>query len=350
MSAAPHTDTTRSVLRVLQSFPAPRATTNPYISMLDGALAAEPGIEHLRFSWRTALLGRYDVIHFHWPETLFSASSRLKATGKHLAFLALLARLRMRRIAVVRTVHNLHLPTDVTASQRRILERVEQLTTLRILIGETTRLPEGQPSATILHGHYRDWFASYPRSAPTPGRIGFVGLIRRYKGVEQLIAAFRGRPPARAELRLAVSGQPTSEALADELRALAAGDEAIALAFGFLDDAAFVEAMTASGIVVLPYRFMHNSGSVLAALSLDRPVLVPRNEANEALAVEVGAGWIHSYDDELDTPALLRAVDAVTAAPPEGSPDLTRREWTDTGARHLDAYRRAVRIRHGEPE
>lgn len=348
MSAAPHSDTSRAALRVLQSFPAPRTTTNPYITMLDEALSTEAGIEHLRFSWRTAILGRYDVIHFHWPETLFSASSRPKAAGKHLAFLVLLARLRMRRIAVVRTVHNLHLPTDVTDSQRRILERVERLATLRIIIGETTHLPADQPSETILHGHYRGWFATYPRVTPATGRIGFVGLIRRYKGVEQLIAAFRGRPSERPDLRLAVSGQPTSDALAEELRALAAGDDAIDLSFGFLDDAAFVEAMTACGIVVLPYRFMHNSGSVLAALSLDRPVLVPRNEANEALAIEVGPGWVHSYDDELDTAALLRAVDAAAATRPHGSPDLSRREWTEVGARHLAAYRRAVRIRRGE--
>jgi len=318
--------------------------------MLDAALAAEPGIEHHRFSWRIALLGGYDVIHFHWPETLFSASSRVKAAGKHLAFLALLARVRMQGIAVVRTVHNLHLPTDVTPSQRRILERVERLATLRILIGETTRVPDDQPSETILHCHYRTWFAPYTRTTAVPGRAGFVGLIRRYKGVEQLIAAFRGRPDGRDGLRLAISGQPTSDALADELRALAAGDDAISLSFGFLDDATFVEAMTSSEVVVLPYRFMHNSGSVLAALSLDRPVLVPRNEANEALATEVGAGWIHSYDGDLDTASLLEGIDAVAADPPEGSPDLSRREWDDVGARHLRAYRRAVGIRRGETE
>lgn len=332
-------------VRVLQTFPAPRATTNPYITMLDAALAAEPELEHLRFSWRTALFGSYDVIHLHWPEALFSASTPLKALGKHLAFRLLLARVRQRRIAVVRTVHNLHLPRDVSPAQRRILERVEQLATLRILIGETTRLPEGQPHVTILHGHYRDWFASAPRSEATPGRLGFVGLIRRYKGVEDLIRAFRELASERADLELTVSGKPTSEELAAELRALAADAPRISLAFGFLDDDAFVQAMTGAELVVLPYRFMHNSGSVLAALSLERPVLVPDNEANRALAAEVGDGWLHCYAEELDTAALLRAIDAVQAEPPVGAPDLSRRGWEDTGSRHLDAYRLALGIR-----
>ena len=41
--------------------------------------------------------------------------------------------------------------------------------------------------------------------------------------------------------------------------------------------------------MVLPYRQMHNSGAVLAALSLDRPVLVPATD-QRGLGAEVGPG------------------------------------------------------------
>ncbi len=57
-------------LRVLQSFKEPGPYTNPYVVMLREALTATPGLEVLTFSWRTALLGRYDVFHVHWPETI----------------------------------------------------------------------------------------------------------------------------------------------------------------------------------------------------------------------------------------------------------------------------------------
>ena len=313
--------------------------------MLDRALAADPGVEHQRFSWSQALFGRYDVIHFHWPETLFSASNRLNLLGKRAAFAVLLARLRLSRIAVVRTVHNLQLPTDVTRYQRRLLIGVERETTLRIRIGSTTELPEDQPSVLILHGDYRSWFADVPKQAARRGLLAFVGLVRRYKGVEDLIRAFRALPDDR--VGLAVSGQPTSDALADEIRALADGDQRIELDLRFLDDADFVAAMTRAEVVVLPYRFMHNSGSVLAALSLDRPVLVPRNAANDALAAEVGAEWILSYEGDLSADDLAAASAQIAQHPPVGRPDLSRRSWGEVGLRHREAYAEAVRLRRG---
>ncbi|WP_284252229.1 glycosyl transferase [Pseudolysinimonas kribbensis] len=312
--------------------------------MLDRALAATEGIEHHRFGWRRALAGRYDAIHFHWPETLFNARSPLRRLAKRWLFVALILRLRVSRTAVVRTVHNLQPPTGLTPLQRWLLSAVDLRTDLRILIGETTELPPGLPTVTILHGDYRPWFAGITRRSPIPGRLAFVGLIRRYKGVETLITSFRG---LRGDgVSLAVSGNPTSDELADEIRGLAAEDPRVVLRLEFLDDADFVAAMTEGSLVALPYRFMHNSGSVLAALSLDRPVLVPRNDANEALATEVGPGWISMYDGELDTAALDAALDEVSR-PRAPHPDLSRRGWERTGERHAQAYARAVRLRRG---
>jgi hypothetical protein len=83
---------------------------------------------------------------------------------------------------------------------------------------------------------------------------------------------------------------------------------------------------------------------VLAALSLDRPVLVPRNAPNEALAAEVGPEWVQMYDGEVDADALLEALRAVRAISGD-RPDLSRREWDDAGAAHAAAYREALRAR-----
>jgi beta-1,4-mannosyltransferase len=68
-----------SRLVVQQSFPRPRPTTNPYLVMLRDAVAAVPGVEVRTFTWRGALLDRYDVFHVHWPEILVSGHSPLKA-------------------------------------------------------------------------------------------------------------------------------------------------------------------------------------------------------------------------------------------------------------------------------
>lgn len=329
----------------MQAFRAPRSTSNPYIVMLDRALATTQGLEHLHFDWRRSIFGRYDAIHFHWPEAKLGGSTRLKAFGKQALFAILLARLRFSSVAVVRTVHNIELPQDITRLERALIEALDRITTLRIAINETTPLPAGQPSSTILHGHYRDWFDEYPKASPVPNRLGYVGLIRRYKGVEQLVSTFAAAKAERPTLSLTVGGKPSSPDLAATIATLAAATEDVALKLRFLTDAELVTIVSEAELVVLPYRFMHNSGGTLAALSLDRPVLIPENDANAALAAEVGAGWVHTYTGELDAADLLGTIDALAAGDRTARPDLSKREWADAGLRHRDAFARAVSIK-----
>lgn len=326
----------------MQSFGRPRETTNPYIHMLDAALNTTAGLEHLRFDRRTALFGRYDAIHFHWPETLLGGSTRLKKLARRLLFEALLLRLRLTRTAIIRTMHNIDLPSGISRWDRRLLEAVDRRTDFRILLNGRTPVAAGCASAVIPHGHFQEWFRDHgvPQGDPAPGTIAFVGLIRRYKGIEQLIAAFcevNG-----SDVRLRISGKPTSDELADEIRALARTDARIELDLRFLDEREFAVAMRAGEGVVLPYRFMHNSGAVLAALSLQRPVLVPRNEVNEMLAKEVGPGWVWMFDGDLSADDLTSFLPKARAARVSPAPDLSARAWASVGSQHRDAYRAAV--------
>lgn len=337
------TTMTDSGIRVMQSLGAPRPTTNPYNKMLDDALGATEGLTHLRFSWKTALFGRYDAFHWHWPEAKMHGSSWVKSTGKLVLTAALAMRHRLsRRIAVVRTVHNIELPDD-DAARLLVLRFIEKHTDYRIAINETTPLPAGAPHHLILHGHYRDWYAEYPAAERVRGRLGAFGGVRRYKGLEGFIDAYGEAVATEPQLSLAIGGRPSSTELGDDLRARTADLPDVHLQLDFLSDAELVQLATSSELIVLAYRFMHNSGSVLAALSLDRPVLVPRNEANEALAREVGADWVRMYDGDLDADDLVATWRAV--ADLDGSPDLSRREWADAGRAHADAYRAAVRVK-----
>ncbi|WP_448611588.1 glycosyltransferase [Geodermatophilus sp. URMC 60] len=335
-------------LVVLQSFPRPRPTTNPYLVMLGRSLAELPDVRVLTFSWRRALRGGYSVFHAHWPEILVSGNGPLKKVVRQLLFVALLLRLRATRTPLVRTAHNLELPSGISRREVALLRWAERWTTLRIRLNEQTPVPAGTPAETVVHGHYRDWFAAHPRAAARPGRLAFVGLLRRYKGVDRLVAAFggtAGRTPDGLELR--VAGSPSTPELGAELTAAATADPRVSVALGFLADADLVTELTSAELVVLPYREMHNSGATLAALSLERPVLVPDNPVNERLAEEVGPGWVHRYSGELTADHLLDAVAALRAAPPTTPPDLSRRDWDRVGDAHAAAYRRALRILRG---
>ena len=328
-------------LRVMQSFRPPRPTTNPYIVMLDRALSQEPTLQHERFSWTGALLRHQDALHFHWPEVLLAGDRPWKRWGQRQLFRLLLLRAALGRTLIVRTVHNRELPRDLDPATLRLLETVEERAGLRVLLNPHTQPHWNSATAVIPHGHYVDWFADVPRVEAEPHTLAFVGLVRRYKGVETLLDAFAATAADRPELRLRIAGNPTNAELRDELEQRAAADPRVGLDLRFLDEPDFATAIMSARGVVLPYRHMHNSGAALAALSLARPVLVPRNEVNTALAAEVGPGWVHQYDGDLAADDL-RAFDDALALPRQGRPDLSARGWARAGALHAQAYHDAL--------
>lgn len=330
---------------VLQSVPGPLPTTNPYNVMLMRALEATPGVTMLPFTWRRFVLGRYDVFHVHWLEAHLSGPVLVKNLARQALALVGLVRLRVLRRALVRTQHNLELPSGISRRELALLRLAERWTTMRLLINESTPHDGTTPVATILHGHYRDWFAALPRTPCVPGRLAFFGRIRRYKNVDGLIAAFRDTHDAEAasgRLTLHVAGRPSSAELTVALEDAARQDPRVSVELGFIADEDLVATVSAAELVVLPYLEMHNSGSILTALSLDRPVLVPDNAANRALAAEVGAKWVLRYSGTLTGEELVRALTRLRSAPPRGVPDLHRRDWDTAGRAHLAAYREAV--------
>ena len=330
-------------LVVLESFKEPSSTTNPYIVMLARSLAAQPGVELRTFTWRAALLGRFDVFHVHWPEVLLRGPSRLKTARRRLLFALLLIRLAVAHKPVIRTRHNLAPHDGVGRTESVLMGLLDRLTTSWIEINDTgSEEPGPRPTWVVRHGHYRDWFAPYPKPPAVPGRLSLFGLLKPYKGVDTLIAAFRGAAAADPDLSLRVAGRTASEAFGAELRELAAGQDRIELALEYIDDAELVRLIGESELVVFPYRSMYNSGGVLAALSLARPVLVPENAVNSCLADEVGPGWVNTYRGELTAGDLARALASVRDERPAGEPDLTGREWAAAGPAHVEIFRSSL--------
>jgi beta-1,4-mannosyltransferase len=326
-------------LVVQQSFPDPRPTTNPYIVMLRDALRAVPGLEVRTFSWGRAILGRYDVFHAHWPEILLQGSTPAKTLAREVLFAALVVRLAVGGVPIVRTQHNVHLPTGLSWLQGLLLRSFDKRTAVRVALNEETAAAVGSDALVIPHGHYRDWFGGYARSTRRHDAYGYFGLVRRYKNVEALVEAFSALP---GDVRLQVAGKPSSTDLAASLERLAAADPRVELSLGFLTDAELVAVATSCSLVVLPYTHMHNSGSVLASLSLATPVLVPANSTNAALAEEVGPGWVLQFEGDLKPADLSRALAQAQEVDRSTEPDLSRRGWEGAGVAHLEAYRTAL--------
>lgn len=316
--------------------------------MLARSLRSLPGTDVITFSWRRALLAKYDVLHVHWPEILVNGATPVKKLARQALTIALMIRLQTTRTALVRTVHNIYPPEGISRRERLILGLMERQTTLRIRLNTETRLPKDAEFVTIRHGDYREWFSSYMHQSPIPGQLCYVGLIRRYKGVEGLITAFQQTETLMTGLTLRLAGNPSSPDLRQAIAQLCAADPRIQENLSFIPDQELVDIVTSSELVILPYRFMHNSGGVLMALSLGRPVLVPRNQVNAELQREVGTGWVHTFDGQLTPEDIVRALKHVRQSVPPAEPSFRNREWNEAAENHLQAYRKAISIcRHG---
>lgn len=332
-------------LTVLMSTPRRRPDTNPYAAMLVGSLEQTDGVRPEYFKWRKALTTRYDVLHLHWPEAVLRGSTAVKTLGRRVLFLAVLVRAKLLRIPIVRTVHNVELPRDLVPLETFILKTVERWTTLRIRLNVDTPIPAGAPFETIPHGHYRDWYATFPEPDRVPGRVAFFGMIRRYKAVPELAAAFAATRNSMPGLTLHIGGLPSSTELSDALRTAAAADDRVTLWLRALTDEELVREVGEAELVVLPYPEMHNSGATLATLSLDRPVLVPDNAVNRRLDAEVGAGWVFRYGGALRPEHIVDTLRSVRDMPDRTRPDLSNRDSAEIAAAHLRAYRRALSLR-----
>ena len=326
-------------MKVLQSFRLPTESDNPFVKLLANSLA--PRMELRYFTWKVALFDRYDVLHIHWPEFFFRDKTKPKII-LYLLFLGLLLRLSRRKTPIIRTLHNLLPHESLTYVEKKLLSRLDKMTAVWIRLNEATdvRLPS---TRTVLHGHYRDWFSDKRVPQSISGTILYFGLIRAYKGIEKLLSEFQALDlDKHHELRLRLVGKPDSQDLEKKINSACQIDTRISALLQYVDDATMAIEIGHSELVVLPYRQMHNSGSLLLALSLNRPVLVPKNPANELLAKEVGPGWIQMYDAELDKEIILSALQAVRSEIRPLSPNLSAREWVYSGMAHASIYTSAI--------
>lgn len=326
-------------LRILAR-PAFGARTNPYTSALYAPLV-KAGHTVQEYRWDRAMTGQWDVVHVHWPESVFNHTF-FEAWITTEGMLVALDRARHRGAKVVWTVHNLraHERRHERAEQRfraRFFERLDGIVTLSesgLEAARTTypRLTE-LPAWVVPHPHYRGRYPDTVTREEARRSLGLshgdrvilnFGRVFEYKNVPALFSAVKQAPDE--AWVVVVAGRPRTTELAEELRRAAADESRIRLAFEFIDDARVQLYFRAADVVVLPYREILNSGTALLALSFDRPVLLPRAGAGEELVKRVGGDWAFTYDGELsaeDVRAALRK-----------AADLPER----TAGEHLERY------------
>jgi glycosyltransferase involved in cell wall biosynthesis len=135
----------------------------------------------------------------------------------------------------------------------------------------------------IPHGNYIDYYPNEVIKSEARRGLGlpdhafvylFLGLLRPYKGLEDLFDAFKKIEDSKARLLVVgrVFGDDSYEL---KLKKLIGDDFRIKLVPEFIPDKDLQIYLKASDIFVLPYKDITTSGAAALALSFGRPILAP---------------------------------------------------------------------------
>lgn len=271
-----------------------------------------------RAFWRSC-----DVWHLHHPDTVVFPRSRWQSTAETVLFRLLVSWARLRGIKVVWTVHDL----DSHDGLHPILERwfwrylLPRLDAYICLTESGRRLASERfpalgllPSFVTPHGDFRDAYpnnvskaqARYALDLPsdTPVLLNF-GLIRPYKDVPRLIESFRN--VSEREITLVIAGRVYDRDVEADIRAQADGAANVRLHLRWISFEDTQLYFAAADLVVLAYRRILNSGTLMLALSFARPVLAPEQGSLLDYQRRFGADWVRLYRHEVDSTELLSA-------------------------------------------
>ena len=194
----------------------------------------------------------------------------------------------------------------------------------------------GARHAVVPHGPY-DHHAAMPAGERLDEAFNvlYFGVIRPYKGLEDLVAAFDALPAERAAgMRLTIVGE-TWEGWHAPLRAAAASRYAdrITVVNRYVSDAEVDGFFAAADAVALPYRRSSSSGPLHIAMSAGLPVIVSDvGGLGEAADGYEGALLVPPQDPA----ALAAALTGVTAL--RGRRYADARSWDDVTAAYLALY------------
>lgn len=151
--------------------------------------------------------------------------------------------------------------------------------TAAALVAERHGVPD-ERLLVVPHGGYHALYGDRPRPAearrtlglPEQGVIfGFVGNVRPYKNLPLLVEAFSRLPRGRARLLVAGRQEPplALDALQPDLL------QELVIRDAVVDESLLPHHLAACDAIVLPFSRILTSGSLMLALSLEVPVIVP---------------------------------------------------------------------------
>jgi beta-1,4-mannosyltransferase len=274
---------------------------NPYQQLLADAIAAS-GVEVVFPKGTRRVLPIFravrdqhpaiDVLHLHWLEPYINGKHPLHELVYTFKFLLDICLTRLTGTRLVWTVHN-QVEHDSFFPQLEHWVRGVLLNLAdRVIVHNQAALAylkdyqfDLKKVDVIPHGHYR---AVYGRSIdqtqarqqlnlPLEGAIYLhLGALRPYKGIEQLLKDWQSNREILANAVLVIAGCSYDPTYLEKLQPLVAQTDRVFFYPEFIEEDRIHLFFSAANYVVLPYTQILTSGSVILAMSFDKPVIAPR--------------------------------------------------------------------------
>lgn len=261
------------------------------------------------------------IIHIHWIDRyidkLFWSSSKLKILTKLCLCGLDMLLIKILGRKIVWTVHNKYTHESPNQVLERMFRRLLACFSNRIIIHSPAsrdeilreyRLKHPGKIIVIPHGHFIDFYPNRVGREEARRKLGlsmndkvvlFLGMIRSYKGVEQLIEAFNELDYAN-DYRLLLAGSVISSEFTGRLRHLIKNDKTISV-FRSIADEEIQVFMNAGDVCVFPFHDVLTSGSVILAMSFARAVIAPRKGSLADLLDDSGAVFLEDGKSLKDT-------------------------------------------------
>lgn len=280
-----------------------------------------------------------DVLHLHWLTPYLRGRNLASYLFYALKFRVDVALVRRRGVRVVWTIHNRishesRFPRLEMWARRALARAADKIIVhSRAALAELTHELRLNPAKTsvIPHGHYRDIYhpAVEQRAArealglPAEGLVYLCfGIVRRYKNIEGLLSVWKsaaGRPTGRV---LVLAGEALEPDYAGQVRELARGCPNTIAHLQRIEDERVQLYFSAADIVVLPFQRMLTSGSLLLAMTFDKPVIAPRLAV---IAEALGPAGDLLYDPQ-DERGLAGAIESAARTDLRSLAGRTRRQ------------------------
>lgn len=284
----------------------PKGRENPYQELLYTAMRAQGDtVRYLAIPTRSATVNMatflpqlifwrlcgYNVFHLHWANA-FSLQAKIWRkkpldTFVYWHYVFLLKAITFLGYKLVWTAHNA-LPheqafIDDIAARKKLIAAADLIIAHSPSTIEALKKFGAEPRTFVIipHGSYIDVYPNTitPQAARENLQLKqdefvylYIGQVREYKGVENLLHAYNDLHNANS--KLVIAGKCHDSELKKKLAELSRSENII-WHDNYIEDKNLQIYFAAADVVVLPYKKITTSGSALLALSFGKAVIVP---------------------------------------------------------------------------